>query len=148
MNPRVTAALVGSIIVALGLAGLLYPERVMGLLGFTVPSSSRTAAAFGEVRATYGGLFVVMGVYTLLTAFDPATHRARLLFIGLMWLGAAAGRLFGAYVDGNPGLPGWLGVGFELVMGGALVAAAQTAVSRAEIVPATVPSPGAPSTAG
>ena len=67
-----------------------------------------------------------MGVYTLLAATDPALHRARLLFVGLLWLGACAGRLFGVYVDGNPGLPGWGAVVFELAVGGALVAVAQS----------------------
>ncbi len=120
MSPRITTIIVGVVIVILGLAGLFYPDRIMGLLGFA-PSSA--PAVLGEVRATYGGLFVVMGVYTLLAAMDPAAHRARLMFIGLLWLGACAGRLVGAYVDGNPGVPGWLAAGFELIMGGALVAA-------------------------
>ena len=62
-------------------------------------------------------------------------NRPRLRFIGLLWLGAAAGRLFGVYVDGNPGLPAWLTVAFELVMGGALVVAAQAA----EAPPAALP---------
>jgi drug/metabolite transporter superfamily protein YnfA len=124
MNSRVVAIIVGLIILALGCAGLLYPERVMGVLGFSILNTSQAAAALGEVRATYGGLFVVMGVYTLLAALDPVAHRARLLFIGLMWLGAGAGRLLGVSINGNPGLPGWAAVVFEGLVGGALVAAA------------------------
>ena len=72
----------------------------------------------------YGGLFVVMGVYTLLAAVDPVANRARLLFIGLMWLGACFGRLVGVSINGDPGLRGWAAVVFEVLMGGALVAAA------------------------
>jgi S-DNA-T family DNA segregation ATPase FtsK/SpoIIIE len=37
------------------------------------------------------------------------------------------GRLFGVYVDGNPGLPGWIASAGELAIGAALVAAAQGA---------------------
>jgi Domain of unknown function (DUF4345) len=124
MNARLVTVVVGTIIFLLGLAGLFYPGRVMGVLGMLPLNPSHAAAALGEVRATYGGLFVVMGAYTLLAGMDPAAHRSRLLFVSLLWLGACAARLFGAYVDGNPGLPGWLAAGFELLIGGALLAVA------------------------
>jgi hypothetical protein len=71
-------------------------------------------------------------------------NRPRLRFIGFLWLGAAAGRLFGVYADGNPGLPGWLAIAFELVMGGALVVAAQAA----EPPPAALPAAAPPATVG
>jgi len=141
MNPRVTAAIVGVLTLGLGLAGLLYPTRVMGLLGFTIVNASQAAAALGEVRAVYGGLFVVIGVYTLLAAMRPAVPRARILFIGLMWLGVCGGRLLGASIDGNPGLFGWLYAAIELLMGGSLVATALLArgpvVAPATVAPAT-----------
>jgi drug/metabolite transporter superfamily protein YnfA len=127
MNPRVVAIITGLITTALGLAGLLYPDRVMGVLGFAILNTANAAAVLGEVRATYGGLFVVLGVYTLLASMDPAAHRSRLLFIGLLWLGACAGRLLGVNLNGSPGLPGWVAVALELLIGGALVATALTA---------------------
>src|SRR5438105_2043188 len=95
MNSRIVTIIVGLIILALGFAGLLYPDRVMGVLGFSILNTSHAAAALGEIRATYGGIFVVMGAYTLLAALDPAANGGRLLFIGAMWLGAGAGRLVG-----------------------------------------------------
>jgi drug/metabolite transporter superfamily protein YnfA len=139
VNPRVAAALAGVVTLALGTAALVYPERVMGLLGFSVQNASHAAATLGEVRATYGGIFVVLGIYTLLASANPSLHRGRLVFLGLLWLGALAGRLFGVSVDGNPGLPGWLSAAFELVVGGTLLLAAQTAESpsRAAVAPAT-----------
>ena len=133
MNPRIVTILVGILIVALGLAGLLYPDRIMGVLGFQILNASQAAAALGEIRATYGGLFIVMGAYTLLAAMDPSAHRTRLLFIGLMWLGACAGRLVGVSIDGNPGLPGWAAVVFELLIGGALVAAVALTPRQASV---------------
>ncbi|HUI26681.1 MAG TPA: DUF4345 family protein, partial [Candidatus Kryptonia bacterium] len=123
MNPRVIAIVTGLITCALGIAGLLYPDRAMGLLGYAVLSSSRAPAVLGEVRATYGGLFAVMGIFTLLSAIDPPAQRGRLLFLGLLWLGACSGRLVGAYIDGNPGVPGWVTVSFEFLMGGSLLLA-------------------------
>jgi len=142
MNPRVTTIVVGTIILILGLAGLFYPDRVMGLLGFLPANASHAAAVFGEVRATYGGIFVVMGVFTLLAARDPAAQRGRLLFIGLMWLGACSGRLLSVSIDGNPGVPGWVTAVFELFMGGALLSAAL--MSSAEPSAASAPSFTAP----
>ena len=127
MNARVAAIAVGLITLALALAGLVYPERVMGLLGFTVQNAAHTAAVLGEVRATYGGIFLVLGVATLVAAANPSANRGRLAFLGLVWLGALAARLFGVSVDGNPGLPGWMSATFEAAMGGTLLAAAQAA---------------------
>jgi hypothetical protein len=89
-----------------------------------VDPSHSVNAVVNEVRATYGGLFVVIGVYTLLAALDPVAHRAQLLFIGLMWLGMCAGRLLGVSIKGDPGLAGWAAAVFEVLMGGVLVAAA------------------------
>jgi hypothetical protein len=147
MNPRVTTAIVGVIVLALGLAGLLYPDRVMGLLGFAVLSPGSAAAALGEIRATYGGLFVVMGAYTLLGVMDPFAHRARLRFIGFLWLGVCAGRLVGASMDGSPGLPGWLGAGLELLMGGVLIATSfSQPAAPARVEPQAAPA--APAAAG
>jgi hypothetical protein len=132
MRRRLPALVPGVIILLLGAAGLFYPERVLGLLGFTVQNASHAAAALGEVRATYGGIFLVMGVYTLVAAADPPRYRGRLVFVALLWLGACAGRLFGVWVDGNPGLPGWLAVAFEAAIGGALLLAGGTARRPAE----------------
>ena len=143
MNPRVVAIVTGAITTALGLAGLLYPDRVMGMLGFAILNTANAAAVMGEVRATYGGIFVVLGVYTLLVALDPAAHRSRLMFIGLLWLGACAGRLLGVNINGNPGLPGWGAVALELLVGGALVAA--SVVARPAEATVLRPSPAAQS---
>ena len=124
---------VGLIILALGGAALLSPERVMGLLGYTFASRTSSAATLGEVRATYGGVFTVMGLLTALAAINPVANRGRILFVGLLWLGACAGRVFGASVDGSPGLFGWLSAAFELAVGLALVVASQAASDAAAV---------------
>jgi len=144
MNPRVVALITGFATTVLGLAGLFYPDRVMGMLGYAILNTANSAAVMGEVRATYGGLFVVLGAYTLQAAMEPSAHRSRLMFIGLLWLGACAGRLVGVDLNGNPGVPGWLAVAFELIIGGALVAASLTARPAAVALPR--PAPAAQST--
>jgi hypothetical protein len=138
MSPRIVTIVSGIVMVGLGIAGLVYPERVLGMLGLAYANPSHMAAALGEVRATYGGLFAVMGCFTLFAALDPSAHRSRLLFVGLLWLGMCFGRLFGVYVDGNPGIPGWVAATFELVVGGARVAVAQSAAPGADTLEPSV----------
>ncbi len=137
MNPRVTTIVLGAIIFALGLVALMFPQFAMErILGFAVAPSHAENAVLGEVRATYGGLFVVMGLFTLLAALDPHQHRSRLQMIGFLWLGASLGRLTGAYVDGNPGLTGWVGVAFEALMGLALIGVPYLRGSETQSTPA------------
>ncbi|MBI3783903.1 MAG: DUF4345 domain-containing protein [Deltaproteobacteria bacterium] len=124
MNPRVLTAFAGTVTLALGVAGLLYPDRVMGVLGFGIVNAAAASAVLGEVRATYGGVFAVMGIFTLLSVLDPAANRNRLMFIACMWFGACGGRLLGTSIEGSPGVFGWLSAAFELLMGSALMAAA------------------------
>ncbi len=138
MSPRVVTIVVGLVILLLGVFGLIYPERTLAWLGLVYANPSHMAATLGEIRATYGGLFTVMGVYTLFAAVDPPAHRARLLFIGLLWLGMCTGRLFGVYVDGNPGLPGWVAASFELAVGAALVGVSQSAPVHTETLEPSV----------
>jgi hypothetical protein len=139
MSARGITLTTGIVILVMGLAGLLYPRSVMDLLGFVDPTAAPPAFVLGEVRATYGGLFTVMGASVLLAAMNPAAHRGRLLAIGLLWLGACGGRLLGVTVDGNPGVFGWLAVIFEAAMGSALMLAAQRAGSPEVSEPALAP---------
>jgi hypothetical protein len=125
MNPVVITASLGLLTVALGCVGLLDPPLVMGVIGIDAASASARAAVLSEVRAVYGGIFIVMGLFTLLAAFNPAHHRARLTFIALLWLGLLGGRLFGMSIDGFPGFKGWIRGGAELAMGVALLLASR-----------------------
>jgi hypothetical protein len=149
MNPRIVTMIVGVVTFVLGLMGLLMPQTVMErMIGFDVSPAFPRNGVIGEVRATYGGLFTVLGAVTLLAALDPASHRARITLIGLLWLGICAGRLLGVSLDGNPGPMGFVAAAIELVMGGALLLAALTAPSAtATAAPYTppIPPPPAPS---
>jgi hypothetical protein len=120
MNVRLTVASLGAIILLLGVAGTMRPLMVAGMLGFVI-DSAHTPFALGEVRATYGGLFGVMGLVLLWAAVDPFRYRDRLLAIGLCWIGACAARLLGASVDGPPGALGWFSAAFEATVGLLLV---------------------------
>jgi hypothetical protein len=146
MNPRVTVTVIGVLTVVLGVLALTYPALVMRhVLGFGVEPTFSASFVLGEVRATYGGVFTVLGVYTVLAAMDPATNRSRILMIGLIWLGACLGRLYGVVVDGSPGAWGWLTAMFEAVIGGMLIAVSQMTpegpAARASYTPPTYTPP-------
>ena len=126
MNPRITVGVIGMLTTVMGFLALAYPEIVMEqVLGFAVDPHSTANFVRGEVRAAYGGIFTVLGIYTVLGATDPVTNRGRILMIGLLWIGACLGRLYGVVVDGSPGAWGWASAIFEAVIGGMLVAASQ-----------------------
>jgi hypothetical protein len=122
MSTRFLTGLAGVVFLALGLAGLVDPRWVMGFVGYAAVESP---LALGEIRGIYGGLFAVMGLFTLVASTNPGAHRSGLLLIGLLWFGVCGGRLAGAYLDGSPGLPGWIAAAFEFLFG-----VLMTAVSR------------------
>jgi hypothetical protein len=121
VNPRVVAGLVGAITLGLGLYGLVSPAGVLAFVGLAPAAPTAPALAYGEVRAVYGGLFAVLGAFTLWGAIDPPGKRAALLMAGLLWLGVCVGRLLGVSIDGNPGILGWLFVVGEAALGAALI---------------------------
>jgi len=153
MNLRMATAIIGLFTLILGVLALFYPELVMTrVVGLAVDPSFSANFVRGEVRATYGGLFTVIGIYTVLSAMDPTANRGRLLFIGLLWLGLAGGRLFGVVVDGGPGIMGWISLLFEAGVGCVLVAMSQIASPVAahpvyDAAPSVTPGPPAAPTA-
>ena len=105
--------------------GLVDPEFILRYVGLAIADYSTAAYQLGEVRAVYGGLFAVVGIFTLLSAIDPAASRSRLVLLAWCWLGLGGGRLLGALVDGDPGRRGWFFIAVELA-GGALLLSCTT----------------------
>jgi hypothetical protein len=122
MNGRVVTAVVGILTVFFGVYGLVRPDAVLAWVGLDLLNTNRRAGLV-EARAVYGGLFLVLGVFTLWTATSPRGHRSELLLIACLWLGLFGGRMVGVSIEGNPGLLNTLGAVFELVMGCLLLAA-------------------------
>ena len=146
MNPRVTTTVIGVLTTIMGVLALVHPDLVMQqILGFTYDTSLGNFVR-GEVRAAYGGIFTVIGIYTVLAAMDPVTNRGRILMIGMLWVGACLGRLYGVIADGSPGLWGWFSGFFEAVVGGMLIAVSQMTpetpvVARTTYTPPPPPPP-------
>jgi hypothetical protein len=68
----------------LGIAAIIAPGRVGEVIGIQPVGP----LGLSEIRATYGGLFVLFAAYCLATMSDAA-----LMAFGLGWLGAGAVRL-------------------------------------------------------
>ena len=83
--------LIGAIATMLmGAMGLFAPQTASKFVGL----KSVTTAGEAEFRATYGGLFIGLGLAPLLT-FHPLAFAA----VGLAWLGAACGRIASIVLD-------------------------------------------------
>jgi hypothetical protein len=138
MNARVVVATIGLLTLIFGVAGLAMPLTVMEWVGFAeyAPTTHQGAV---EARAVYGGLFVVLGAFTLWFATAPRAHRGELVLIAFLWLGVFGGRMVGVSIDGSPGIFNWLGALVELTVGSLLLAAAY--LDSGEPQPATVAPP-------
>ena len=131
MNPRVMAGVLGAITLALGIGGLVSPDRVMAFVGFRSSTEANQVLALTEARAVYGGMFAMLGALTLWGAIDPGGKRAWLLMAALLWLGLFGGRAVGISIDGDPGVFGWFAVVFEGAFGIALLWSALAHLPRA-----------------
>lgn len=80
------------ITIIFGLMGFFFPEKASELTGL----QATTQSAFAEFRGTFGGAFIVMGLFPLLWK-----NQTTYLLAGLFWWGAAAGRIVSIFADGG-----------------------------------------------
>jgi hypothetical protein len=76
--------------VGMGCLGLFAPRAASRVTGLTATNKT----AFAEFRATFGGMFVVLGMIPLLSG-EPFAY----LMAGMVWLGAALGRVVSLLLD-------------------------------------------------
>jgi Domain of unknown function (DUF4345) len=100
---------IGGALITLCMAcmGLLKPQwaaNIVSLEATSVPGKS-------EFRATYGGLFIPLGLVPLVT-MDPLAF----LISGTCWLGAAAGRIVSIAADDANTSKNWGATAFEAVI--------------------------------
>jgi len=96
-----------------GIGFLVLPEALSRFVTDTVP---RTVSGIVDMRATYGGMSVAVGVMLLVLASGYETVRKGLVGVLLLMLSMAGGRILGMLVDGagNPVMGGYLVL--EIVM--------------------------------
>lgn len=85
-------------------AGFIVAPNALSLL--LTGAAPGTASAVTDMRATYGGTALGLGLFSGFCARDPKTLRAGLLAPLMVLSGIAGGRLFGIFVDGSPN--GWM----------------------------------------
>jgi Domain of unknown function (DUF4345) len=79
-----------------GIEALINPQAVMAQVGIVLGNSS----AISSMRAVYGGMHLVFGVYCLVGIFKNS--RGSLELISLYTMGFIIGRVSGIIVDGMP----------------------------------------------
>jgi hypothetical protein len=77
---------------ALGLLGFVNPQAALRLVGLQLVPG--LAHSISEVRATYGGIFIGMSLYALLSQEPHA-----FLAVAAAWIMAALARILSALVD-------------------------------------------------
>jgi hypothetical protein len=82
-----------------------------------------------DVRATYGGMSIAVGVVLLLLAKQSSTLSLSLLATAVVLLAMAAGRLLGMVLDGEPNSIMYVYLGAELLVGTAAIFLRKSVVS-------------------
>lgn len=123
------AYVAAGLVLILGLVGLLNPHVAVRLLGLEMAAPR----GLSEVRSMYGALHLTMAVL-MLWAVPLRPRTAPLLrTIGILWLGAAAGRVASMLIDGVFGPINLLMLAGQLFVGGTLLwASLETATARIE----------------
>jgi len=102
----------GLITLGLGVMGLLWPMKVANMVSIQ-PDGLR---GLSEIRATYGGVFLAIGLFAVMWQ-DPDVFRA----LGFGWFGAAAARVFSIVRDESGSGSNYGAVAMEAVVGLLLV---------------------------
>jgi hypothetical protein len=108
---RLLPLVAAGVTIALGALGLLNPSGAQSFTG--VRASAKEGVS--EVRATYGGFFLALGIMALVTR-EPWVYYT----VGAAWCGAAGARIVSLFVDkvwtpknlGAVLFEGLIGVGF------------------------------------
>ncbi len=92
----------------LGLFGLFLPASAASFVGI-IPDGER---GMSEIRATYGGLFLAMGLMAVIAQSSDVFR-----VVGVAWLGAAGGRAFSVVRDNSRSGANLGGIAMEGILG-------------------------------
>ncbi|MEM1236876.1 MAG: DUF4345 family protein [Pseudomonadota bacterium] len=99
--------------IAFGAFGFLAPRYTLGALDLATTTSNM---GLSEMRASVGGLFVIMGLYALITQQKEA-----FFFIGIAFIGAALGRVVSLVLDNPPMMKVAVFGGIEIILAALLI---------------------------
>lgn len=113
---QICLAVAGLAFLIVGIGHLIVPLTMVEPMNIQL----RGTNAFNEIRANYGGMHSLMGVYFLLGVFVTKSREAALVTLAIFTSGLVLGRLVSVAVDGVPGTFIWLMLVGELI--GAVIA--------------------------
>ncbi|GAA5317566.1 MAG: hypothetical protein AseanaTS_27710 [Candidatus Pelagadaptatus aseana] len=96
--------------------GLFFIALPVETLHLVVDGTVTSSSGITDVRATYGGMTIAVGIILFMLGRDPQTLRLGLMSVLLLMLGMATGRTLGMVVDGHPNLFMYIYLGLELTL--------------------------------
>lgn len=109
MDLPVSVNTLGALVtLGLGIYGLFWPLGVAAFVGI-LPEGERGVS---EIRATYGGLFLAMGLFAVVMQSGDVFR-----VVGVAWLGAAGGRCFSVVRDDSRSGANFGAIVMETVIG-------------------------------
>lgn len=101
------------VFIAYGVAFTVAPESMSNLVTGSAPS---TPSGLIDMRSTYGGMSVGLGVLLALLARNPDTHRIGLLGVAAVMAGMGASRILGLITDGTANVAMYIYLALEILM--------------------------------
>ena len=111
-----------------GVAFLFAPAEMAVLV---TGDSPHTSSGVTDLRATYGGMSVAVGIVLFILASSSDYLRFALLSIAIIMLAMAAGRSLGMVLDGSPNVTMYAYLAAEIVVAG-LALWLRTSVGRVQ----------------
>ena len=113
---QICLAVAALVFLIVGIGHLVVPLTMVEPMNIQL----RGINAFNEIRANYGGMHSLMGIFLLLGVFVPKLREAALVTLAIFTSGLVLGRMVSIAVDGVPGTVIWLMLVGELI--GAVIA--------------------------
>lgn len=108
---KLLVLLTAAIFCAYGLIFIFFPVEA---LLFVVEGSVSSSSGVIDIRATYGGMSVGVGIVLYLLATTEGALRIGLIAVCLLMLSMAAGRIIGIVLDGSPNIYMYIYLALEL----------------------------------
>ena len=103
MKEKIFLVLVGLIFIGLGTYSLVQPVDAVSIFEITLIEVS----SINEVRANYGGMHLLLGLFFLYGAVAMRFQDAAILVVALFTGGLVLGRLVSLVLDGSPNEAVW-----------------------------------------
>ncbi|KAA3612936.1 MAG: DUF4345 domain-containing protein [Planctomycetota bacterium] len=136
MDGKLLLRIAGGATLGFGLLAIFFPSFMVDYADF----NTTAAQSYSEIRAIFGGLFIVLGAAVLAGPGSPA-RKARIKLVGMVFLGCIAGRVIGMIFDGPFHLTPWVGLLLEGAAAWCIFAGLRRVERPVAVIKAKVDSP-------